>query len=389
MDRGLYFRVTDQGTGFWVLRYQLGVKRREMSLGRYGRSPEGLSLAEAKLKAGLTRAEINNGIDPIAEKKRTSLTRIRSVDDVAADWLLECKNRLENPHIPERVYRKDIAPAIGELSIVRVNATDIKGILRSIDESGRPAIANDALSYLKQIFNHAIKLGLVISNPATVFSVRDAGGIEKSRDRILSIEEIRITFKVFRRHSSVVTRENYLAMALLVILGVRKGELIAAKWAEFDLENKIWTLPPARTKTKSGIVIPLPEKILPWLNELAIRAVNSEYLFPSRRQSRRRAYISDDTLNHALAKMFGAKVDSKKKPLPNILGAAGVEHFVIHDLRRTCRSLLAKNGVPPHIAEKCLNHKLKGVEAIYDRYDYLQEREKALTDLSEIVAPLV
>jgi len=63
----------------------------------------------------------------------------------------------------------------------------------------------------------------------------------------------------------------------------------------------------------------------------------------------------------------------------------GIEYFTVHDLRRTCRSLLASTGVPSHIAERCLNHKLKGVEGIYDRHDYLDERREALDKLVALV----
>ncbi|MCM8858043.1 MAG: site-specific integrase [Candidatus Thiodiazotropha sp.] len=389
VDRGLYFRVTAEGSGFWILRYTIHGKRREFTLGRYGKLPEGMPLADAKLAAAQTRAQVKQGVDPIAEKKRTELTKIKTVNDVAADWLADCKKRLENPQIPERVYRKDISPKIGELSINRANARDILSIIREINDSGRPTIANDALSYCKQLFNHAIKLGLISVNPALAFTAKDAGGTEKSRERTLSLEEVETIFRVFRNNSSVMTRENYLAIALLLVLGVRKGELIAAKWSEFDIEQQTWTLTPDRTKTGAGIVIPLPTALLPWLEELAVRANGSEYVFPSRRASRRRAYISDDTLNHALAKLFGKKVDSKKKPLPNLLGDAGIEHFVVHDLRRTCRSILAQNGIPSHIAERCLNHKLQGVEGIYDRYDYLEERRQALSQLADQITPSV
>lgn len=230
---------------------------------------------------------------------------------------------------------------------------------------------------------------MISVNPTMAFSVRDAGGLESSRERILSLNEIQITFQVYRTCSSIMTRENYLAMAILLVLGVRKGELIGARWDEFDISEKTWSIPSGRTKTNSGVVIPLPDPVLHWLNELSFRACGSEYVFPSRRASKRRGYISDDTLNHALAKLFGQKVDSNKSPYPNILGAAGIEHFVVHDFRRTCRSLLARNGVSPHIAERCLNHKLRGVEAIYDRYDYLKERRDALTQLALQIQPLV
>jgi integrase len=389
VDRGLYFRVTEEGSGFWILRYTVRGKRREFTLGRYGKPPEGLSLADARLEAAQTRASVKKGVDPIAEKHRSSLINIQTVNHVAQDWLSDGQKRLENPQIPERVYRKDICPKIGELAVDRVNPRDILGIIRAVNDSGRPTVANDTLTYCKQIFNHAIKLGLITSNPAIAFNIKDAGGFEKSRDRALSIDELKIVFQVFRDNSSIFTRENYLAIALLVVMGVRKGELIAAKWDEFDFEQKIWKLTPERTKTSAGITIPVPDQIIPWFKELAVRANGSEYIFPARRASKRRAYISHDTLNHALAKLFGMKVDSKKKPLPNKLGEAGVDHFVVHDLRRTCRSLLASNGVPPHIAERCLNHKLRGVEGIYDRYDYLEERRQALSSIAKEIYPLV
>ncbi len=64
-------------------------------------------------------------------------------------------------------------------------------------------------------------------------------------------------------------------------------------------------------------------------------------------------------------------------------------HFTVHDLRRTCRTLLAKQGTPGHIAERCLNHKLKGVEGIYDQYDYLPERKEALNKLSIMMQQII
>jgi integrase len=389
VDRGLYFRVSEEGNGFWMLRYSINDRRREFVFARYGRPPEGMTLAEARLESARLRSLVNQGIDPAAEKKRTQLISLKTVNDVAQDWLRECRKRLENPHIPERVYRNDISPAIGGLGIDRVTALDVLGIIRKINESGRPTIANDALHYCKQIFNHGIKLGLIQTNPSLPFSIKDAGGIEQSRDRALTIDELKIVFRVFRERADIFTRENYLSMAILVILGVRKGELIAATWDEFDFTAKTWHLPPGRTKTSAEIIIPLPDQVITWLHELKIRSVNSAYVFPARRASKRREYISDDTLNHALAKLFGLKVDAKKNPLPNYLGEAGVEHFVVHDLRRTCRSMLAANGIPSHIAERCLNHKLRGVEGIYDRYDYMDERRKALTIIANQVAPLV
>ena len=129
--------------------------------------------------------------------------------------------------------------------------------------------------------------------------------------------------------------------------------------------------------------------MLPVIEELKVRCAGSEYVFPSRRRSKRRGYISDDTLNHALAKLFGQKVDSKKKPYPNVLGSAGVDHFTVHDLRRTYRTLLAKLKVSDAIAERCLNHELRGVLKVYNQYDYLEERREANATVADFLEPLI
>ena len=362
---GLYLRIANNNIGYWVIRYTINKKRREVTAGKY---PE-LSLADAKLEAARIKVDVGNGIDPIAEKKRNETPQFNTVDDLAEDWLKECDKRLKHPNIPRRVYTKDIAPTIGELGIDQVTPRDIRAIINKIAESNRPTIANDCLMYCKQLFRHAIKLDLRTSNPAEAFTVSDAGGVEKSRSRALSIDELSLVFKCLRENHNQFTRENYLAVALLLCLGVRKGELVAAKWQEFDFDVALWNIPQERSKTGRGISVPLAPVIIEWLKELQIRAYGSEFVFPNRRASKRFGHISPDTINAAIQKLF------REEKMP-------VEHFTVHDLRRTCRSLLAEAGVAGHVAERCLNHKLKGVEGIYDRYDYLDERREALQNLA-------
>lgn len=382
---GLYFRVSNEGSGFWVVRYTANGKRREITLGKY---PE-LSLANAAAETAKLKAEVTQGIDPLAEKKRPEGVKIQTVNDLAADWLKnDIDKRLKHPQIPRRVYENDLAPSFGELALNRVSPLDIRHAIEAITASGRPTVANDALGYCKQLFRHGIRLDLVKSNPAEAFTVHHAGGVKQSRSRALSIDELKTVFRVFRENADQFTRENYLATALLLVLGVRKGELIAAEWEEFDRDAALWNIPKERSKTGVAITVPLPPVAIEWPEELHMRACGSAYVFPSRRASKRRSYISDDTLNHALAKLFGLKV-RPGEPSANKLGEAGIDHFTIHDLRRTCRSLLAGAGVPGHVAERCLNHKLKGVEGVYDRYDYLDERREALQKIADQLAPIV
>lgn len=374
---GLYFVVPKSGKPHWMLRFTSNGKRKEMTLARY----TDLSLADARVTASLKMQQLRQGVDPLLEKRRTEQGAIKTVDDLFADWQEGNVKRLKHPSIPARVYRKDIAPIIGEIKLDSINARDIRRVITSINNSGRPAISNDALGYCKQLFNHGIKLDLLGTNPASAFSVTDAGGIEKSKERALSIDELKFFFEKARENRDSFSRDNYLACALLVVLGVRKGELTEALWEEFDLEEGKWRLPKERSKSGVGIVIPLPETVLEWLKELKIRACGSEYVFPSRRRSKRPC-MGKDTLNRAITKLFGHEAGKKKQPA-NQMG--DMEHFTVHDLRRTCRSLLAAQGTPGHVAERCLNHKLKGVEGIYDRYDYFEERKEALIKLSRIL----
>lgn len=103
------------------------------------------------------------------------------------------------------------------------------------------------------------------------------------------------------------------------------------------------------------------------MEELIVRV---NYVFTNRRVSKSQ-HMGKDTLNRAIAKLCGIEPGRKKQP-PNVMG--DIEYFTVHNLLRTSRSLLASLSVPTHVVEKCLNHKLKGVEAIYDRYGYFEER---------------
>lgn len=372
---GLYLVVPASGTASWMLRFTSNNKRREMTLGKV----QDLSLSNARLEAATKMKQVREGYDPLLQRKRAEQENIKTVNDLFEDWYPTLVKRLKHPNIPKRVYTKDIAPHIGDLRLDQITARDIRSTINAINESGRPTIANDALGHCKQLFNHGIKLDLIQGNPASAFTVRDAGGIEQSKDRALTEAELKQFFDTAREHSTSFTRDNYLACALLVGLGVRKSELCEAKWEEFELEKGLWHLPKERSKTNVGFTIPLAPEVLEWLNELKIRGFGSDYVLPSRRSSKN-LHMGSDTLNRAITKLFGHEAGKKKQP-PNLMG--DMLHFTVHDLRRTCRTLLAKQGTPGHVAERCLNHKLKGVEGIYDKYDYFEERKEALRSLSK------
>ena len=371
---GLYLVVPKSGYSSWMLRYSANKKRREMTLGKV----IDVSLADARLDAATKMKQLREGADPLIQRQRAEQENIKTVNDLFHDWYPTLVKRLKFPTIPQRIYRKDIAPHIGDLKLDQITARDIRRVINTINDSGRPTIANDALGYSKQLFNHAIKLDLMNYNPASAFTFRDAGGIEQSKIRYLNEDELHHFFSVARKHRESFSRSNYLACLLLVCLGVRKSELCEARWDEFELNKGLWHLPKARSKTNVAFTIPLSSEATTWFEELKVIGFGSDYVFPSRRSSKK-PHMGSDTLNRAITKLFGHEAGKKKQP-PNVMG--DMQHFTVHDLRRTCRTLLAKQGTQGHIAERCLNHKLKGVEGIYDQYDYLDERKEALNKLA-------
>lgn len=163
--------------------------------------------------------------------------------------------------------------------------------------------------------------------------------------------------------------ENTLTVKLLLVLAVRKMELMGARWEEFDLDAAVWYLPAERTKTSVAVDIPLPPPAVEWLRDLKRLASINAWVLPARKmQNRMIPHVCESTLPVALAKV-----------------KHGLPRFTVHDFRRTARTHLSALGVDPHIAERCLNHKIKGVEGIYDRHSYFSERKGALAKLAAFV----
>lgn len=138
-----------------------------------------ISLADARLDAATKMKQLREGADPLIQRQRAEQENIKTVNDLFHDWYPTLVKRLKYPTIPQRIYLKDIAPHIGNIKLDQISARDIRKVINTINDSGRPTIANDALGYSKQLFNHGIKLDLMNFNPASAFTFRDAGGVEK------------------------------------------------------------------------------------------------------------------------------------------------------------------------------------------------------------------
>ncbi len=380
---GLYLSFPKSHSApIWKFRYRFAGKQRIMNMGGYAV----VSLAKARETAKELSALVALGHDVAGEKQTRKREAIAKIDADKAAWTVNrlCDEFFERVILPKwkhsdivrRRIENDIKPQIGKMRAEDVKPRDIDDLLQVIVKRGAPTIANDVLRWTKRIFNFAIKRHVVETNPASAFDPSDAGGKESSRDRWLSREEIIQLFQAMREMLGRFSVENMYAVRLLLLLAVRKEELVSAPWSEFDFDNAVWHLPEERTKTGAAIDIPLPPLALETLQELRRLANGSAYVFPARKmQHRMIPHIDLNTLNAAIAKHIRPKLK-------------GVENFTIHDFRRTARTHLAAMGVDPFVAERCLNHKIKGVEGIYNRHDYFDERKAALNQWAKLLVAL-
>jgi integrase len=374
----------------WRLRYRIGGRRgngdnpgssgkaRVIVLGSY----TDLSLAKARATAKDLRARVTLGHDVAAEKQerereavakieasQNAYTVARLADEFLANRII---GKWKHPNIVRARIERDIRPNIGSMPVEDVKPRHIEAMLQSVVKRGAPTIANDVLRWTRRMFNYAVKLEIVDGNPASAFTLDDAGGKEEARERYLSRDEIVKFFEAMRKTPGLSV-ENLHTFKLLLLLAVRKGELVSAHVAEFDLKAGEWRLPAERTKTNMAIDIPLAPQAVAALRELVRLGDGSEYLLPARKaQDRMLPHIHENTLNVALGKI--------RSQMPKDL-----EPFTIHDLRRTARSHFPKLGIADKIAERCLNHKIPGVEGIYDRHEYFDERREALTTWARFV----
>lgn len=155
-------------------------------------------------------------------------------------------------------------------------------------------------------------------------------------------------------------REDLKAALLFILLTLtRKGEARRARWNEFDLDKAEWALPEAHSKTDTPLVIPLSRQAVDLLRAQRARHPHASVVFPMR--NAQHVPIAASTLNRALQRI----------PLK-------MEHFTVHDLRRSAATNLSEQEYNTDVIEKSLNHKLKGVRGVYNRAQYAKQRRDML-----------
>ena len=365
---GLTFTLSENGTAAWTLRYRHGRKRKELTLGRYPDIP----LTTARELAAGKRGAIQQGVDVAAEKRRAAQEAARAwtFRRLADDYLTKAPT-FDKPLSPSTIksrqqqLRDYVFPKIGSIKAIDVSAADVVTIVEAT--AGKSLhVARLVLIAIREVFSHGVGRHVVTANPCVHIKAKSIiGGRPDQRARVMLTDaELEAMLPALES----IGKQNALMVRILLATATRIGELVRAEWKHVDLERAEWTIPPEHSKNGRHFVVPLAPTVVQWFAELQVQAFGSRYVLPIRARFHGRegdAHMEATSLNAALNQLATNLTDRCRR-------------FTPHDLRSTCRSHLGALGVDLLVAERCLNHSLGGLVAVYDKHDYLTERRRAL-----------
>jgi integrase len=340
----------------WIFLYRYYGKPRRMTLGEYPK----MSLADAHAAHSTALQELEKGIDPGREKVTANVIErdAETISDLVELYLeMWARPRKRSADEDERILRKDVIPVMGYRKARSITRKEIIGLMDSIVKRGSPIAANRTLAVVRKMCNFAISRDILEFSPCSAIV---APAKENQRDRVLSEDEIRIVWNGLDKSS--MSAGSRLSLKLILVTAQRKGEVLNSEWKEFNLDNRIWTIPAEKAKNGLAHRVPLSALALRLLAEIKSSSGGSAFLFPSVRDTNKP--VVDTSPDKALRRCFPTFGD--------------MPAFTPHDLRRTAASQMTSIGISRLVVAKILNHAESGVTAVYDRHGYDEEKRQAL-----------
>jgi integrase len=370
--RGLRVRVMPSGECSFVLlaRFSKGANPTRRALGTY----PVLSLAAARKKAAAWKNMIDGGVDPAAEEERRRRAEERkqanSFAAVAEQFIAHIhRQKLRTAADMEHDLRKTFVSEWGARPITDITSDDVKRIIRrAVDRDAKYQAFSD-LTLIRRVFNWSLGTddhGLQF-NPCSRLKPKDLIGDRASRDRVLNDAELRALWCASKR----MKYPHGALYQMLVLTGLRLGEVCGARWSEIHLDGRKWTIPASRMKkTRVGakpFIVPLTDAMMKVLKDDDLPHFDSgDCLFSL---SFGKTPVRVDGFSHVKAELDALMRDELSGPLPD---------FVNHDIRRTVRSHLFALRIAEEVREAVLAHVRPGIKGTYDHYQYLDEKRDAL-----------
>jgi len=279
-----------------------------------------MSLADARVRA----QELSGSVSDV------------TVAFAVSEYLKVAESDFERPEQVRRRLEADVVPGLGSKRLATVTSSDITSALQKIVDRGSPVAANRTLADVRHVFDFAYQKGWVKSDPSARITRRVVGGREKSRDVVVSDEQLKALIAVMR--TDRFEDRTRVASLLVLLTGCRVSEVLGISRQE--VQGAWWTIPKGRMKSRKEHKVYLPY-VARWLLRQVDYTLGGDHR----------------TLSKAFRRM-------------------GVG-YTPHDLRRTFATKMSDLGVMPHVIEKCLAHEMQGVMSVYNRAEFLKERKGA------------
>jgi len=358
---GMYLEISPSGGKYWRMKYKAHGREKRLSIGIY----PVISLAEAREKRFEARRALAAGRDPSEEKqeqkRQSRLNAVNTFEAVAHEWYEHNKDIRSEKHALGLLRRLevDIFPEIGHRPIAGITARQVLDALRKIENRGAHEVARRTRQICGQVFRHAIITDRAERNP-----VMDLQGALKpfksGHYAALETDDLPEFLAKMERNDGRLYMPTRCATKLLMLTFVRTGELIQAKWDEFNFDRAEWQIPAERMKMRRPHIVPLSRQALALLEEMKALTGKWNWVFPN--QAHPKTHMSNATILRALERM----------------GYKG--QMTGHGFRALAMSTIKERlGYRHEVVDRQLAHIPRNkVDAAYDRAQFLDERRKMM-----------
>ncbi len=354
---GLFLLVHPNGSKYFQLRTTLHAKPKKLQLGSY---PD-LSLKDARILAMKKRQLITEHKDPVIEAKLAKASEAKKAEatfrSVAETWLEIKKDKLAiSTHLKiEQSFNANVYSKLGSYPIGKIDNHMVRACLLIMQKRGALEFMEKTRGWIKQVFDFALSDNMISDNPIPLTDLR----LKKHESlRFPRLKSANDAGKLLRSLTDYAgSFEVSTCVYLMLNFAQRPSELRCAKWADFDLDNAIWTIPLEQSKTRRHMTKPhtvmLSRQAIGALKELKQYTGHSEYVFASRIDSKP---LSEATIRKAFRLNFTDY------------------HIVPHGCRHFFSTQANESGLFRNdVIEAALSHgdkdKIRGIynEATYDR----------------------
>lgn len=391
-EAGLVFRVTDSGRRSWSVRYlNAAGDHRRKAIGPF----PSIGLAKAREEARKIKGTVARGSDVVATdravKAEAKRQKLRTLGGAGEAYFADAELGLHKPNASgakrpkttkeeQRIFDTLVEPEFGDTPLADLRRADIQAFVSKVSKKSA-SNGRFCRNVLRQILSYAVWKDLVDHNPAQQIAVIPS----KPRERVLTDAEVKAIWKACERPASVdklaLSLEMGIALRLALVTLLRGGEVVGARWSEFDMKSKTWTIPAARMKGKRPHMVPLSDMAVDLIEE-AKEAIKGEVFVFENKGSDPAAPMAAMSFSRALTRMAQTL---------KIVDAHA------HDFRRTGATNLTSErvGIPRFIVSQVIAHASDtgGAAAVtgrhYDLNDYLPEKRKALEAWAALLAEIV